>query len=56
MVEIKEVQNGKEKVNVQLFKDYIRVQISGLKNSTRELPHLTNIFSEVTGNKVNPEK
>ena len=51
--EIKRIQNGKEEVKLSLFADDMIVYISDPKNSTRELLHLINTFSNVTEYKIN---
>ena len=54
--EIKEIQVGKEKIKVSLFADDMIVYISDPKNSTTELLHLINNFSNVAGYKINSNK
>jgi hypothetical protein len=50
--EIKGIQIGKEKVKESLFADDMIVYISDPLNSTKELLHLINNFSKVTGYKL----
>ena len=50
--EIKGIQIKKEEVKISLFADDMIVYLSDLKNSTRELLHLINNFSEVVGYKI----
>jgi len=54
--EIKQIQIGKEKVNVLLFADDMTVQINNLKYSIRELLQLINNLSRVGGYKINSNK
>jgi hypothetical protein len=54
--EIKGIQIGKEEVRISLFADDMIVYIRDPKNSTRELLHLINSFSEVAGYKINSNK
>jgi hypothetical protein len=54
--EIKGIQIKKEEVKISLFADDMIVYLSDLKNSTRELLHLINNFSEVVGYKINSNK
>jgi hypothetical protein len=54
--ELKGIQIGKEEVKISLFADDIIVYLSDPKNSTRELLHLINSFSEVAGYKINSNK
>ena len=51
--EVKGIQIDKEETNVSLFADDKVVYISNPKNSTRELLHLINNFSQVAGYKIN---
>jgi hypothetical protein len=53
---MKEIQIGKEEVNISLFADDMIVYISDPKNSTRKLLNLINSFSEVAGYKINSNK
>jgi hypothetical protein len=53
---IKGIQIGKEKGKVSLFIDHMVVHISNPQNSNRELLHLINNFSNVTGYKINSNK
>ena len=46
----------KEEVKISLFADDMIVHTSDPKNSTRELLHLINNFSEVAGYKINSNK
>ena len=50
---IKGIQIGKEELKLLLFADDMIVYISDPQNSTRELLHLTNTFSNVAGYKIN---
>ena len=54
--EVKEIQIGKEEVNISLFADDMIVYLSESKNSTRELLQLINNFSIVAGYKINSNK
>ena len=51
--EVKGIQIGKEEVKISLFSYYMIVYLSDSKNSTRELLNLINIFSKVSGYKIN---
>ena len=50
--DIKEIQIGKENIKVLLFKNDMILYISDSQNSTRELLQLINIFSKVSGCKI----
>jgi hypothetical protein len=50
---IKGIQTEKEEVKILLIVYYIIVCTSDSKNSTRGLLQLTNIFNNMTGNKIN---
>jgi hypothetical protein len=54
--EIKGIQIGKEEVKISVFTDDMIVYISDPKNSTREHLNLINIFSAVSGYKINTNK
>jgi len=51
--EIKGIQTGKEEVKLLLFEDDMILYIENLKDSTKILLELTNIFSKVAGYKIN---
>jgi hypothetical protein len=51
--EIKGIQIVKEEVKLPLFEDHMIVYISDPKNSTRQILHLINNFSKVSGHKIN---
>ena len=52
----KGIQIGKEKVKHLLFADTMIVCRSDLKNSTKELLHVINTYSNVAGYKINSKK
>ena len=52
-MEIKGIQMGKDEVKLSLFADGMIVCISDPKNLMRELLQVINIFSNVTGYKIN---
>jgi hypothetical protein len=54
--EVKGIQIGKEEVKISLFEDDMIVYLRDLKNSTRDLLHLINNFSQVAGYKINSNK
>jgi hypothetical protein len=54
--DIKEIQIGKEEIEISLFADDMIVYISEPKKSTKELLNLINSFSEVAGYKINSNK
>ena len=53
--EIKGIQIRKKEVKLLLFTDDMIAHISDPKNSTKELLHLINTFSNVVGYKINPK-
>jgi hypothetical protein len=50
--EIKGIQRGKEEVKLCLFADDMLLYLKDLKNSTKKLLGLINIFSKVAGYKI----
>jgi hypothetical protein len=50
--EIKGIQRGKEEVKLCLFADDMLLYLKDLKNSTKKLLGLINIFSKVAGHKI----
>ena len=53
---IKGIRIGKDEVKLLLFADDMIVYINDPKNSTKELLHLINTFSNVAGYKINSKK
>jgi hypothetical protein len=53
---IKEIQIGKETVNVSLFADDIILYLEDPKNSTQKLLDTINSYSKVAGYKINLQK
>ena len=53
---IKGIRIGKDEFKLSLFADDMIVYISDPKNSTKELLHLINTFSNVAGYKINSKK
>ena len=54
--EIKEIQIRKEEVKRLLFADDMILYIENLKNATRKLLELINVFGKVAGYKINAQK
>ena len=54
--EVKEIQIGKEEVELLLFADDMILYTENPKNSTRKLLELSNKYSKVAGYKINTQK
>ena len=54
--EMKEIQIGKEEVNLSLFADDMTLYIENPKGATRKLLELINEFGKVAGYKINAQK
>ena len=54
--EIKDLQIGKEEVQLSLFVDYVILYIENPKDSTKKLLEIINKFSSVAGYRVNIQK
>ena len=56
MKEIKEIQIGKEEVELALFADNMILYIENSRDATRKLLELINAFSKVVSYKINKQK